>query len=73
MTTRNSASAASLLFGFGALAAGVTHADEDSFLRPDTLVVSSSRYVKAGAVTTLNPTGTAAQLPGPSVPVSDDN
>jgi hypothetical protein len=74
MIIRTSASAVSLLVGCGA--AAVTHAvlADDAFLKPNTLVISSSTYVKAGAVTSLDPTGqTGFQLPGPSVPASDDN
>jgi hypothetical protein len=55
-----------------AASANVAFAD-DAFLKPNTLVISSSTYVKTGAVTKLDPTSTTPQLPGPSVPVSGDN
>ncbi len=74
MTIRTSASAVSaLLVGCGAAAVINVALADDAFLKPNTLVISSSTYVKAGAVTTLNPTSSTAQLAGPSVPVSDDN
>ena len=72
MTNRISA-AVSLLMGCGAAAAANVALADDAFLKPNTLVISSSTYVKTGAVATLNPTGSTAQLPGPSVPASDDN
>lgn len=73
MTIRTSASALSLLVGCGTAAATNVALADEAFLKPNTLVISSSTYIKAGAVTGLDPTGSSAQLPGPSVPVSDDN
>ena len=73
MILRTSATAVSLLVGCGVATATHVALADDAFLKPNTLVISSSTYVKAGAVTTLNPGSPTAQLPGPSVPVSDDN
>src|SRR5690348_12817685 len=73
MTIRTSASALSLLLGCGAAAATNVAFADDAFLKPNTLVISSSTYVKSGAVTSLDPASPTAQLPGPSRPVSDDN
>jgi hypothetical protein len=73
MTIHTSVSALSLLVGCGAVAATNVALADDAFLKPNTLVISSSTYVKAGAVTTLNPMSSTPQLAGPSVPVSDDN
>jgi hypothetical protein len=70
MTIRSSAL---ILIGCGAGAATSLALADDAFLKPNTLVISSSTYEKTGAVTTLNPLGDTAQLAGPSVPVSDDN
>jgi len=70
MTIRSSAL---ILIGCGATAATSLALADDAFLKPNTLVISSSTYEKTGAVTTLNPLGDTAQLAGPSVPVSDDN
>jgi hypothetical protein len=70
MTIRSSAL---ILIGCGASAATSLALADDAFLKPNTLVISSSTYEKTGAVTTLNPLGDTAQLAGPSVPVSDDN
>src|ERR1700761_3111182 len=66
------AKAVSLLIGCAAVS-GLAHAEDDGFLRPNTLVISSSTYVKTGAVTRLDPASSTAQLPGPSIPVSNDN
>jgi hypothetical protein len=74
MISRTSvAGTVSLLLGCGA--AGVTHVAlaTDAFLKPNTLVISSSTYEKTGAVTTLNPLSGTVQLPNDAVPVSDDN
>jgi hypothetical protein len=74
MTIRPCASAvSSLLIGCGIAAVANVALADDAFLKPNTLVISSSTYVKAGAVAGLNPAGSIAQLPGPSLPVSDDN
>jgi hypothetical protein len=74
MTIRTCVSAvSSLLVGCGVAAVANVALADDAFLKPNTLVISSSTYVKAGAVASLNPAGSTAQLPGPSVPVSDDN
>jgi hypothetical protein len=70
MTIRSSAL---ILIGCGAGAATSLALADDAFLKPNTLVISSSTYEKTGAVATLNPLGGTAQLAGPSVPVSDDN
>jgi hypothetical protein len=70
MTIRSSAL---ILIGCGASAATSLALADDAFLKPNTLVISSSTYEKTGVVTTLNPLGDTAQLAGPSVPVSDDN
>jgi hypothetical protein len=67
------AGAVALLVGCGAVTVTQGALADDSFLKPNTLVISSTTYEKTGAVATLNPLGVTAQLPGPSVPASDDN
>jgi hypothetical protein len=66
-------SAVSLLVGCGAAAVAQVALADEAFLKPDTLVISSTRYVKTGAVTTLNPLSGTVQLPNGVVPSSDDN
>ena len=66
-------SAISLLVGCGAVAATHVALADDAFLKPNTLVVSSSTYVKTGAVTTLDPGSGTVQLPNSGIPVSNDN
>jgi hypothetical protein len=70
--TRTISRAISLLVGCAAVSS-LALADDDGFLKPNTLVISSSTYVKTGAVAHLNPSSSTAQLPGPSIPASNDN
>jgi hypothetical protein len=62
MSIRSSASAVSLLIGCGAAGAANVALAGDAFLKPNTLVISSSTYVNSqGAVAKLTP---GTQLPG---------
>ena len=62
MTYRTCASAVSFLIGCGGAAATHVALADDAFLKPNTLVISSSTYVNSqGAVATLAP---GTQLPG---------
>src|SRR5215831_18380128 len=62
MSIRISASAVSLLAGCGAVAATQVALAHDAFLKPNTLVISSSTYVNSqGAVADLK---VGTQLPG---------
>ena len=62
MTIRNCASVASILIGCGSAAATHVALADDAFLKPNTLVISSSTYVNSqGTVANLAP---GTQLPG---------
>jgi hypothetical protein len=62
MTIHNSAGAVSMLIGCGAAVATQVALADDAFLKPNTLVISSSNYVNSeGAVAKLVP---GTQLPG---------
>src|SRR5215472_15273072 len=62
MTIRTVANSVSLLVGCGAAAATHVALADDAFLKPNTLVISSSTYVNSqGAVANLAP---GTQLPG---------